>query len=253
VTTTLRQPVLAFTAAGKLLKVNAADVPEVGGRSRGKAVGEAFAADKGDSIIFIAGLTGEPVVVVTAGGMAKRLDRQALADLRPTKPVIKLATGDRVVAAFAVAEDEEIVFVTSDAQALRTPVSTISVQGPAAKGVAGIKLKGKARVVGAGPAEANAVVVSVTDSGSAKATSVQEIPSKGRGTGGVRITRFKDETRIDFAWVGSPERTMCVVGQTDSATKPDNAPQPLKLRATRRDGVSSRTERRILGIGSLRW
>ena len=253
VTTTLRQPVLGFTAAGKLLKINAADVTEVGGRSRGKPVGESFAADKGDSILFIAGLTGDPIVVVTANGMTKRLDREALADVRSGRPIIKLATGDRVIAAFAASEGEEVVFVGSDAQALRTPVSTISIQGPAAKGVAGIKLKGKARVVGAGPADASSVVVSVTDQGTAKATSTEEIPSKGRGTGGVRITKFKDESRLDFAWVGPIERTMCVVSQPDSATKPDNTPQPLKLRATRRDGVSSNTERRILGIGSLRW
>ena len=114
-------------------------------------------------------------------------------------------------------------------------------------------MKGKARVVGAGPADSQTVVVTVTDRGTAKATSTEEIPSKGRGTGGVRITKFKDESRIDYAWVGQLERTMCIVSQADSATKPDNAPLALKLRATRRDGVSSRTERRILGIGSLRW
>ena len=253
VTTSLRQPVLAITSAGKLLKLNAADVPEVGGRSRGRTVGEVFAADRGDSVVFIAGPSGEPIVVVTAQGMAKRLDRRALVELRSGRPIMKLATGDRVVAAFAAAEHEEVVIVASDAQALRTAVANISVQGPAAKGVAGLKLKGTARVVGAGPADADAVVVSVTDTGTAKATSTEEIPSKGRGTGGVRITRFKDETRIDFAWVGQIERTMCVVSQPDSATKPDNVPQPLKLRPTRRDGVAATTERRILGIGSLRW
>ena len=235
------------------MRLNAAEVTEVGGRSRGKPVGETFGSDRGDSVLFIAGLTGDPIVVVTANGMAKRLEREALGELRSGRPVIKLASGDRVVAVFAATSEEEIVFVSSDAQALRTPVSSISVQGPAAKGVAGIKLKGKARVVGAGPADANSVVVSVTDSGTAKATSTEEIPSKGRGTGGVRITKFKDESRLDFAWVGPIERTMCVVSQPDSATKPDNTPQPLKLRTTRRDGVSSTTERRILGIGSLRW
>ncbi len=253
VTTTLRQDVTAFTASGKLLKLTAADVPEVGGRSRGKATGEVFPSDRGDNIISIAGPDGDPVVVVTANGMVKRLDRSALAEVRSGRPYIKLATGDRVIAAFAASEGEEVVLVASDAQALRTPVANISVQGPAAKGVAGIKLKGKARVVGAGPADAQSVVVTVTDRGTAKATSTEEVPSKGRGTGGVRITKFKDESRIDYAWVGPLERTMCVVSQADSATKPDNAPLALKLRATRRDGVSSRTERRILGIGSLRW
>jgi DNA gyrase subunit A len=137
VTTTLRQDVTAFTAAGKLLKLTAADVPEVGGRSRGKATGEVFPSDRGDTIISIAGPDGDPVVVVTANGMVKRLDRSAIADVRSGRPYIKLATGDRVVAAFSASESEEVVLVASDAQALRTPVSNISVQGPAAKGVAG--------------------------------------------------------------------------------------------------------------------
>ena len=261
VTTTTRQPVLAITSAGKLLRITAADLPEVGGRSRGKAVGEVYPADRGETVISIVGPEGDPIVVVTATGMAKRLDRAALAELRSGRPVINLAPKDRVVAAFAAAGDEEVVLIASDAQALRTPVSSIAIQGPAARGVAGIKLKGTARVVGAGPAPNDAAATSgpghaaitVTDRGTAKVTAIEEIPSKGRGTGGVRLTRFKDEHRIDFAWVGPLERTMAVVGQADAATRPDNIPQALTMRPTRRDGSSSSTERRILAVGSLRW
>ncbi len=261
VTTTLRQPVLAITSAGKLHRLGAIDIPEVGGRSRGKAFGEVYPADRGETVVAIFSTDGDPIVVITAEGMAKRVDRAALAEVRSGRPAIKLAPKDRVVAAFAAAEDEEVVLVASDAQALRTPVSAISVQGPAAKGVAGIKLKGKARVVGAGPAPADGassngpetVTITVTDRGTAKVTATSEVPSKGRGTGGVRLTKFRDEQRIDFAWVGPLERTMAIVGQADAATKPDNTPQALTMRPTRRDGVSSTTERRILAVGSLRW
>lgn len=253
VTTTLRQPILAFTAAGKLLQLTAADVPEVGGRSRGKAIGEVFPADKGDSVITITATDGDPIVVVTASGMLKRIERSVLAELRSGRPFIKLAAGDKVVAALPLAEAEDVVVVASDAQALRTPVAGISIQGAAAKGVAGLKLRGKARVIGAGPGDAQSVIVTVTDRGTAKVTSTEEIPTKGRGAGGVRVTKFKDESRIDYAWVGPSERSMCVVSQADSATKPDNVPEALKLRPTRRDGVSTSTERRILGVGSLRW
>ncbi len=261
VTTTLRQPVLALTSAGKLLRVNAIDVPEVGGRSRGKAFGEVYPADRGEAVVAIVGIEGEPIVLVTADGMTKRVERPALAELRSGRPIMKLAPKDRIVAAFPATEDEEVVLIASDAQALRTPVGSISVQGPTAKGVAGLKLKGKARVVGAGPAPADGnegsgpavVAITITDRGTAKVTATSEIPSKGRGTGGVRLTKFKDEQRIDFAWVGPLERTMAIVGQADAATKPDNVPQALTMRPTRRDGTSSRTERRILAVGSLRW
>ncbi|MEL6982397.1 MAG: DNA gyrase C-terminal beta-propeller domain-containing protein, partial [Actinomycetota bacterium] len=261
VTTTLRQPVLAVTSAGKLHHIGAIDIPEVGGRSRGKAFGEVYPADRGETVVAIFSPDGDPVVIVTAEGMAKRVERSAMTELRSGRPAIKLAPKDRVIAAFAATEDEEVVLIASDAQALRTPVSAISVQGPAAKGVAGIKLKGTARVVGAGPAPSDdagangpdVVTITVTDRGTAKVTATSEVPSKGRGTGGVRLTKFRDEQRIDFAWVGPLERTMAIVGQADAATKPDNTPQALTMRPTRRDGVSSATERRILAVGSLRW
>ncbi len=258
VLTTLRQPVLSITAAGKLLSITAADVPEVGGRSRGKAAGEVTAADRNDAVVASFANAGAEaptphIMVVTAQGMAKRLDRSMLAELKSGRPVIKLATADRVVAAFEVAEGDEVVFVTSDAQTLRTEAGSISMQGAAARGVAGIKLKGKAKVVGAGVASDDTLIVTVTDRGTAKATPAAEIPTKGRGTGGVRITKFRNEQRIDYAWIGSGDRIMCIVGQADSPTRPDNTPEPLKVRPTRRDGTSSSTPRRILAVGSLRW
>ncbi|MDH3680346.1 MAG: DNA topoisomerase IV subunit A, partial [Acidimicrobiia bacterium] len=210
--TSLRQPVLALTSAGRLLRTTAAELPEVGGRSRGRAANESFDSDRGETIVGLAHVTGNPVLVVTALGMVKRLDRAALAELRPGKPVIKLAKNDRLVAAIEVADDDDVVLVASDAQALRTSAGSISIQGPAAKGVAGLGVKGNARVIAAGVAVDGAVIVSVTDRGTAKATSVDELPVKGRGTGGIRLTKFNTESRIDYAWIGPAERAMCIVG-----------------------------------------
>ena len=254
VVTTLREPVLAITSGGKLVRAAAADLAEVGGRSRGKPANESFTADRGESLITVTGTTGGPLLIVTALGMAKRLDRAALAEVRHGRPVINLAKNDRVVAAMEILpSDDDAVFISSDAQALRTPLDGISLQGPAAKGVAGLGVKGTARVVGAGIGSQGAVVVTVTDRGTAKVTSIDELPIKGRGTGGVRLTKFKDERRIDYAWVGSPDRAMCIVGQAGAPTKPDNTPQPLKLRPTRRDGTGTTTAARILSVGPLRW
>ncbi|NNE97058.1 MAG: DNA topoisomerase 4 subunit A, partial [Acidimicrobiales bacterium] len=120
VLTTLRHPILSITASGKLLSTPAADVPEVGGRSRGKAAGEVTEADRNDAVVASFAATGGAIMVVTAQGMAKRLDRSSLAELKSGRPVIKLANADRVVAAFEVAEGDDVVMVASDAQTLRT-------------------------------------------------------------------------------------------------------------------------------------
>jgi DNA gyrase subunit A len=252
VVTTLKGPVFVVTSAGRALSVPALDIPEVGGRSRGRDVTEVFGADRGEQPICLLTTTGPPIVIVTADGVVKRLERSALAELRSGRTVIGLASRDRVVACFEADDGDDIVLVSSDAQALRTPAGAIRTQGPAAKGVAGMALKGNAKVIGAGKAEEGAVVLSITDTGTAKSTSLDEIPSKGRNGGGVRLTKFSAERRLDYTWVGIPERIVAVVG-TDGTTKPAPNPESIALRPTRRDGPPRSMPYRILQIGSLRW
>ncbi len=253
VMTTERQKVYAITSSGRAFSVMANDIPAVGGRSRGKPTGDVFAVDRGESVVAIFGAEGESLLIATNRGMAKRLNRPDLVGLKPGRTVMKLADRDSVVAVFEVSDADEVLFVTSDAQALKTPVAKISAQGPGAKGVAAIGLKGKAQVLTAAAEQPNSIVVTVTDRGTAKATATDEIPSKGRGGAGLRLTKFKDERRVDFAWVGVNDRAMCVVGTAESPTKADPTPQSLSLRPTRRDGPSKATKSRILRVGSLRW
>lgn len=258
-TTTLRSPVLAITSGGRVLSMLANDLPEVGGRSRGREATDAFGTERNETIVGV--FTGRPsptavdppIVLVTALGRAKRIDQQAMSEVTAGRIVMKLEERDRVVAAFAADEDADIVMVTTDAQALRAPVASVSVQGPTAKGVTAMALKANARILGAGPASETAVIISVTDTGTAKSTSVEEIPTKGRGTGGVRLTKFRDEQRLDHVWIGVPDRIVAVVGQTDAPAKPDNTPESIGLRPTRRDGFNTPTPRRILHVGTLRW
>ena len=253
VMTSLRSTVLAVTSNGRILSTTAANVGEVGGRSRGLDSTEAFGADKGETVLNVFSRTGPVLLLVTADGIMKRIERESLADLKPGRPIIKLAPRDRVVAVMDCQDSDHVVVVASDAQALQTPVSAISLQGPSAKGVGGMSLKGTAKVVGAGIATDGAVVLTVTDMGTAKSTRVDDLPIKGRNTGGNRVTKFKDERRLDYAWVGIPERIVAVVGADGSSTKPANAPESVALKPTRRDGASSRVAHRILRVGTLRW
>ena len=95
--------------------------------------------------------------------------------------------------------DEDLVFVTSDAQLLRFAAPSVRPQGRAAGGMAGIKLAAGQRVVFFGavdPARRRVVVTSAgssgalpgTEPGSLKVTPYAEYPAKGRATGGVRAT-----------------------------------------------------------------
>ena len=251
----LRDTVLAITSTGRVLHAASMDLPEVGGRSRGRDASEVFGADRGETIlaIFDNKPEGDPLVLVTSNGMVKRLERSILATVTHGRIAMKLLEPDKLVSVASCNPSDEIIMVSSDAQILRTPVSTISTQGAGAKGVAGMGLRNKARVVGAGMAAEGGVIIAITNKGTAKATDVAEIPSKGRGGGGVRLMKFRDESRIDYAWVGRPERIVAIVGQADAPTKPEAAPQSVGLRPTRRDGAAKSMVNRILQVGTLRW
>ncbi len=252
--TSLAQKILAISSKGRVFSTLAHDIADVGGRSRGKTSSDTFALDKGETIVTICSPAGGTLVFVSSAGKAKQVTRETLSSLTAGRSAMKLADDERLVAAIETNDQQEhVVAVTAQGQALRTPWDAISVQGASAKGVAFFALKGNDRILTAALADPSHLIVTVTDMGTAKATSPEEIPVKGRGTGGVRITKFKDESRIDMAWIGTPDRAICIVGQSDAPSRPANKPEPLKLRGTKRDGPSKATEHRILALGSIRW
>jgi DNA gyrase subunit A len=146
------------------------------------------------------------------------------------------------------------VLVASDAQALRTAVAGIPVQGRAARGVAGMKLRPGARLVAAGPVTADGVVVTVTEGDGLKVTNGLDIPRQGRATAGVRLTRLRPEDgALRQAVVAPVAQLWCVMSREDDPTRPDAQPQPLPSEPTRRDATSARTVRRVLAVGKARW
>ena len=166
---------------------------------------------------------------------------------------MKLKAGDRVAAAFTAPDGVDVVFVASDGQVLRTAVDGISVQGRGAGGVAGMKLRDGATVVAAAAVLGDDALVTVTDDSSVKATPLSELEAKGRGGIGVRVSRLADGASLSVAHVGPAIGLLAIMASDDDAKKPDPAPVPLMLEATKRDLVSAESERQILAIGPARW
>lgn len=130
--------------------------------------------------------------------------------------VITLRDGDRIVGAIELRTGEEdLVFITDDAQLLRYQASQVRPQGRPAGGMAGVKLTDGAKVISftAVDPAADAVVFTVAGSRgtlddsvqtTAKLTPFDQYPRKGRATGGVRCQRFlKGEDCLSLAWAGA--------------------------------------------------
>jgi DNA gyrase subunit A len=230
---TARGEVAAVTSAGRMVRLGVLDVPAVPTTasaphlSGGAPVSEFLSLDKDERVLALCSLSadGPGLALGTAQGVVKRVATDYPLN-KDSWEVVALKDGDQVAGAVELAaEDDELVFVTSDAQLLHFAASGVRPQGRAAGGMAGVRLAKGARVVffGAVPAGADAAVVTVsgssdalpgTDAGAVKVTPFTEYPAKGRGTGGVRCHRFlRGEDVLTLAWAGTaPPRAAAATG-----------------------------------------
>ena len=245
--------VTAVTSDGRALQVAAAELADGAGRARGAGAAQAFGTNRGEVIHTVVAEGDEHLVVVTANGVAKRLTQDEVRATKSGKPLLKLRPGDRVVAAFTAHDGVDLVIVASDGQALRTPVDAVSVQGRGAAGVAGMKLRSGVVVVGAAPVLGDDTLITVTDTGGVKATPLSELEARGRGGIGVRVSKLADGSALSLAHIGQPMGLLAIMGTDEDPRRPDPNPVPLILEPTRRDLVSTASERQILAIGPARW
>ncbi len=245
--------VTAVTSEGRALQVLAAELADAGGRARGSGAAQVFGTNRGEAILTVVADGDEPLVLVTAGGVAKRLTLEEVRETGNGKALIRLKQGDRLAAAFCAPSEVDMVIAASDGQVLRTPTEAVSIQGRGAAGVAGMKLRGDAVVVGAGPTIGDEDLVTVTSDSCAKATPVGDLESRGRGGVGVRITKLADRASLTLVRLGQPMDLLAVMASDDDPRKPDPNPVPLMLEPTRRDLVSGATERQVLALGPARW
>jgi DNA gyrase subunit A len=194
---------------------------------------------------------GPGIALGTKQGVVKRVKPDHLTN-RDSWDLIGLAEGDEVVGAAVLdTGDEQLAFITSDAQLLRFDASVVRPQGRAGGGVAGIKLAAGASVIAFGAVrnvdDANIVTIAGsssalpgTQNGSAKVSPLAIYPAKGRATGGVRCQRLlKGEDAVILAWVGDGTPLACA-----TSGSPVDLPEPTD----RRDGSGVTVSQPILAI-----
>jgi DNA gyrase subunit A len=221
---TQRGEVGVVTSAGRLLRLSVIDLPQLPDTasapnlSGGAQLSEFLTLEKDEAVMCLTTLdeSSPGLAIGTVQGVVKRVVPDYPAN-KDELEVIGLKEGDRIVGAAELRTGEEdLVFITSDAQLLRFPASAVRPQGRPAGGMAGIKLSAGAEVISftAVDPAADAVVFTAagstgsldpTSATSVKLTPFDQYPRKGRATGGVRCQRFlKGEDALVLAWAGAP-------------------------------------------------
>jgi DNA gyrase subunit A len=261
VPSTARGEVGVVTSFGRMIRLSVLELPALPPTAGpptlagGAPVTEFVDLEKNEKVLALSTLRADSLGIAlgTATGVVKRV----LPDYPSNKDafeLIGLKDGDTVVGAVELAAaDDDLVFITSDAQLLRFDAPSVRPQGRAAGGMAGVRLASGAHVVffGAVTRDADALVVTIagssaalpgTDAGTAKVAAYSEYPPKGRGTGGVRAHRFlRGEDTLLLGWVGpAPAK----------ATASSGVAIELPAANGRRDGSGTPLPAPVLAIGN---
>ncbi|MEU2112005.1 DNA topoisomerase IV subunit A [Streptomyces sp. NPDC019507] len=257
---TARGEVGAVTSAGRLLRLSVIDLPQLPDTAQapnlsgGAQISEFLSLEADETVVCLTGLdeSSPGLALGTLQGVVKRVVPDYPAN-KDELEVIALREGDRIVGGVELRTGEEdLVFITSDAQLLRFQASQVRPQGRAAGGMAGIKLAEGAEVISftAVDPAADAVVFTAAASAgtlddsvtTAKLTPFDQYPRKGRATGGVRCQRFlKGEDRLVFAWAGA--------GVARAAQK-NGSPAELPEIDPRRDGSGTPLAKPVAAVAS---
>ncbi|MGX1853533.1 DNA topoisomerase IV subunit A [Streptomyces sp. NBC_01456] len=218
---TTRGEVGAVTSLGRLLRISVIDLPQLPetaaapSLSGGAQLSEFLTLEDGEQLICLTTLdeSSPGLALGTEQGVVKRVVPDYPSHKEELE-VITLKDGDRIVGAAELRTGEEdLVFLTNEAQLLRFQAAQVRPQGRPAGGMTGIKLGEGAKVLSFSAVDpaADAMVFTVAGShgtlddsvATAKLTPFDQYPRKGRATGGVRCQRFlKGEDCLTLAWVG---------------------------------------------------
>ncbi|WP_171162639.1 DNA topoisomerase (ATP-hydrolyzing) subunit A [Streptomyces sp. I05A-00742] len=233
----------AVTSTGRLLRLRVIDLPQLPETAAapslagGAPLSEFLSLADDERVVCLTTLdeSSPGLAIGTEQGVVKRVVPDYPAN-KDELEVISLKDGDRVVGAVELRNGEEdLVFITDDAQLLRYQAAQVRPQGRPAGGMAGVKLTSGAKVISftaVDPAE-DAVVFTVAGAvgglpgaaseGTAKLTPFDQYPRKGRATGGVRCQRFlKGEDCLVLGWAGAaPARAATANGTPAVLPDPD--------------------------------
>ncbi|MCU1623548.1 MAG: gyrA [Frankiales bacterium] len=268
--TTTRGVVGMLTSAGKFVKVEVLNIPEVPAVTTGAislrggaSASEFVPLDRNERVVGIATIRedGPGLAIATKQGVVKRVAAEAWPVRSDTVDVISLKAGDEVIAAVELLTgEEELVFFASSGDLLRFPAEAVRPQGRSASGMAGMKLDAGAFLVGfsavplaggetlfeeplvvtAGglPPEGRGKGVGIASS--VKVTPLSEYPRKGRATGGVRCQRLlSGEALLVLGWAGANPWAAAANGD----------PLELPPATGKRDGSGSPADKPIAAVG----
>lgn len=190
--------ILFFTNFGRVYRLRAFELPEASRTARGQHVANLLEFQSGEQIaqvIQIQSYEDAPyLVLATAQG---RVKKSRLTDYDTNRSggliAINLNEDDRLVGAELCTEDDDLLLVSEEGQALRFTANdeTLRPMGRATAGVKGMRFRGSDQLLALTVARDEASLLVATSGGYGKRTKIEEYNVQGRGGLGVMTFKYQ--------------------------------------------------------------
>jgi len=203
--TTTHSDLLFFTDQGKVYQIKMYQLPEGRRATRGKSIMNFIELATDEQVTEILAMPKDlkenerlSVAMTTKNGTVKRVDAKNFHKVRSSGIIaISLDDDDELVSAQFVRDDEDILVVSQNGQAIRFNQSDVRQVGRNAQGVRGMELKDDDTVIAADVVpedEADASLFVLSDNGYGKKTQLAEYNAQKRGGVGVKTFQITDTT-----------------------------------------------------------
>jgi len=204
VSASLHSDLLFFTDKGKAYQLKMYEFPEGRRATRGKSIMNflSLSADEQVTSVLVVPKEvkksdGVSVMLVTRGGVAKKVDATSFADVRRSGIIaMKLNGDDRLIAAQLVSKGDEMVLVSEQGQSIRFKEGDVREMGRAAAGVRALTLKKNDIVIAAEmirQGEKNPTLLVFSELGYGKQTKLTEYKVQKRGGSGIKTANVTDK------------------------------------------------------------
>ena len=211
---------LFFTNMGRVLHTKAYRIPaEINRATKGTPLVNLIAVTPEERVTAVVATKDfehdQYLFMCTRNGKVKRTQVKEFASVVTRTPGIiamNLAKGDELVSACIVDEEDDVIGITEQGQAIRFPAKDVRPQLRNAAGVRGIRLRPKDQVMDFERIKEGAFLLVVGAKGLGKLTQLDRYPAHHRGTSGVLTLKITKKTgAVAAARVVHPDEELMII------------------------------------------
>jgi DNA gyrase subunit A len=215
--TSTHNHILFFSNKGKVYRLKAYEIPELGRSAKGTPIINLIQIDQNEriqAVIPVKQFTDDfNLFFATQAGVVKKTKLSEFENIRKNGLfAINLREGDELVSVRLTDGDQEIIMGTNHGMSIRFPELDVREMGRSATGVKGITLADNDYVIDMDIVEPGKDVMIVTKKGYGKRTPISEYRSQSRGGKGIKTLNItkKNGPVIGHAMVSEEEDLMIV-------------------------------------------